>query len=129
MLWQNNGAQAIVVSAIADFRTQTQTPTVLAATAHPHFQPLLTSVSAVVSAQPLKFMQNFGGFTDEFLYERLGTSKIKLKPGVAYCLRHFYPLVQQLARSHWIRHIRANRRNRAILGDASYALEAFLFAP
>ena len=113
-LWQNNGSQAIVGSAIANFRAQTQIPTFLAATAHPRFQPLLAPVAAVVSAQPLKFMQNFGGFTDEFLYERLGSSNIKLKPGVAYCLRHFYPLVQQLARSHWIRHIRANRRNGAI---------------
>lgn len=92
VLWQNNGAQAIAVSAIANFRAQTQIPTFLAATAHPRFQPLLASV-AVVSAQPLKFMQNFGGFTDEFLYERLGSNSIKLKPGVAYCLRHFYPLV------------------------------------
>lgn len=51
---------------------------------------------------------------------------MRLKPGVAYCLRRFHPLVQHLARSHWVDHIKGNRRNHPILGDAD-DLEEFLF--
>jgi 5-methylcytosine-specific restriction endonuclease McrA len=52
---------------------------------------------------------------------------VRLQPGVAYCLRRFHPLVQQLARAHWVTHIKTNRRNQAILGDAG-DLEDFLFS-
>ncbi|MGF6808363.1 hypothetical protein OKW30_003489 [Paraburkholderia sp. Clong3] len=44
----------------------------------------------VVSAQPLNYLQNFGGITDIFLYERSARGGIALKPGVDYCLRRFY---------------------------------------
>ena len=80
-----------------------------------------------MSAQPLNFLQNFGGGADEFIYERTGTGRIRLKPGVTYCLRRFYPLVQQLARAHWVDHIKQNGRNQNILGSTD-DLEAFLFA-
>lgn len=126
ILFQNNGTQAAVVSAIAKFRVETQAPTLLVATTHPSFKRLVSAVTATVSVQPLNFMQNFGGGTDEFLYERVGSDAIRLKPSSAYCLRRFYPLVQQLARSHWVRHIKANRRNMAILGETD-DLESFLF--
>jgi len=62
-------------------------------------------------------MQNFGGFNAAFLYERPGACKVRLKPRVAYCMRRFQPLVQQQARSHWVAHIKRNRRNVGILGQ------------
>lgn len=127
VLVQNNGSQAAVVSAISQFRTQTQSHTLLAASQHPAFNSLLSAVTATVSAQPLTYLQNFGGGSDEFIYERAAPGKIRLKPGIGYCLRRFYPLVQQLARSHWIGHIKENRRNVGILGAAD-DLEEFLFA-
>lgn len=127
ILVQNNGTQAAVVSAISQFKEQTQTQTLQAATLHPAFNNLLGTVSATVSAQPLTYLQNFGGGTDEFIYERAGPGKVRLKPGIGYCLRRFYPLVQQLARSHWISHIKGNRQNVSILGETD-DLEAFLFA-
>jgi 5-methylcytosine-specific restriction endonuclease McrA len=91
------------------------------------YQALLTQVTQTVSAQPLKFLQNFGGMTDQFLYEQPGPRQVLLKPGIAYCLRRFNTLVQQLARFHWVNHIKANRRNHEILGDKG-DLEDFLFA-
>lgn len=127
VLVQNNGSQAAVVSAISQFRTATQTHTLLSASLHPGFKGLLSDVTATVSAQPLAYLQNFGGGSDEFIYERAGFGKIRLKPGIGYCLRRFYSLVQQLARSHWIGHIKGNRRNVSILGEAD-DLEEFLFA-
>lgn len=127
VLVQNYGPQAAVISAISAFRLQTQPQTLLAAAIHRDFKALVSAVSATVSAQPITYLQNFGGGTDEFLYERTGPGKIRLKPGIGYCLRRFYPLVQQLARSHWIGHIKGNSRNVSILGAAD-DLEAFLFA-
>lgn len=127
VLMQNNGTQAAVVSSIAEFRTRFTVSSPQAARALPAFQALLSSVAQTVSAQPLNYMQNFGGGTDEFLYERAEAGRVRLKPGVAYCLRRFQPLVQQLARSHWVGHLKSNRRNQPILGNAD-DLEEFLFS-
>ena len=93
----------------------------------PEYPALLGTVAQTVSAQPLTYLQNFGGITDAFLYERAGTGQLKFKPGVAYCLRRFQPLVQHLARSHWVEPIKRNRRNTGILGQAD-DLEDFLFS-
>jgi len=127
ILVQNNGTQAAVVSAVAAFRVRIQVSSPQVARALPEFQALLATVAQTVSAQPLTYMQNFGGATDEFLFDRPGAGQVRLKPGVAYCLRRFQPLVQQLARSHWVGHLKGNRRNHVILGAAD-DLEEFLFA-
>ena len=83
-------------------------------------------MTQTVSTMPLKFLQNFGGLTDEFLYERADSGSIRIKSIAVYCLRRFQPLVQQLTRSHWIGHIKANRRNHQVLGPGN-DLEDFLF--
>ncbi len=127
ILIQNKGAQAAVVSAIAAFRDRTRTTTINTAASHTDFNNLLTAVAVTVSSQPLTYLQNFGGGTDEFIFERIGGGKIRLQPGVGYCLRRFYPLIQQLARSHWLDHIKGNRRNLPMLGEAD-DLEDFLFS-
>lgn len=126
ILSQNLGAQAAVVSAVAKFRAEFAIASPQAAKAAPGYKVLLSSVTNTVSAQPLSYLQNFGGGKDEFLYERAGNGKVRLIPGVSYCLRRFQPLVQQLARANWIGHIKGNRRNLPILGEAD-DLEAFLF--
>jgi 5-methylcytosine-specific restriction endonuclease McrA len=126
-LVQNNGAQAAVVSAIAEFRSRMGTSSYLTARMMPQYRELLRSVTQTVSAQPLNFLQNFGGTKNEFLYERTQAGWVRLKPGVVYCLRRFYPLVQSLARAHWLNHIKSNSRNRSILGEID-DLENFLFA-
>ena len=126
ILVQNSGAQAAVVAAIAAFRAYVAAPSPQVATKHPDYPKLLTTVAQTVAAQPLNYLQNFGGGTDEFIYERSAPASVRLKSGVAYCLRRFQPLVQQLARSHWVDHIKGNRRNHTILGDAD-DLEQFLF--
>jgi len=127
VLVQNNGVQAAVISAIATFRATQGVGTYQTARSLPEFQALLARVARVVSAQPLNYLQNFGGTTNDFLYERTSPGRVRLKPGVAYCLRQFHPLVQQLARSHWVGHIKGNPRNHVILGEAD-DLENFLFS-
>lgn len=129
VLVQNFGNQASVISAIRAFRSMPGVSASSLAVARqlPAYRSLLSRVAAVVSAQPLQYLQNFGGVTDEFLYTRGRAGFILLLPGVTYCLRRFQPLIQQLARVHWADHIRTNRRNALMLGEAS-DLEAFLFS-
>lgn len=126
VLVQNIGQQAAVVSAIADFRAKNGAATPQLARSQFEYPSLLSKVTTTVSAQPLTYLQNFGGVTDEFLYERAGAGKVRMKEGVAFCLRRFHPLVQQLARTHWVGHIKSNRRNQGVLGDVD-DLEEFLF--
>ncbi|WP_042885504.1 HNH endonuclease [Cupriavidus necator] len=126
ILVQNAGAQARVISAIAEFRARVSASSPQLAAKHANYRDLLRKVTETVSAQPLTYLQNFGGGTDPFIYERAGPGRIRLHPGVTYCLRRFQQLIQQLARSHWIDHIKVNRRNQAILGDAD-DLGEFLF--
>jgi 5-methylcytosine-specific restriction endonuclease McrA len=129
VLVQNLGDQAAVVSAIRVFRESSGAGGASLAVARrlPKFSALVTRVAAVVSAQPLNFLQNFGGKTDEFLYSRGRPGFILFRPGVAHCLRRFQPLIQQLARSHWVDHVKGNKRNSTILGETS-DLESFLFS-
>ena len=49
-----------------------------------------------------------------------------LLPGVAFNLRRFGALIQLLARSAWVQHIRSNPRNAPAVGGAT-DLELFLF--
>ena len=125
LLAQNNGAQAAVVSAIVEFRQQYPAATAQSARSVAGYAGLLQRVSQTVSAQPIRYLQNLGGARDPFLYERVPGALV-LKPGVAYCLRRFQPLVQQLARSHWVGHVKRNRLNQPLLGQAD-DLESFMF--
>jgi 5-methylcytosine-specific restriction endonuclease McrA len=125
VLIQNAGVQAAVVVAIEQFRLQHSGITLQTARSLPSYKELLNTVSTTASAQPLKYLQNMGGHTDTFLYERQRGS-IRLLPGVMYCLRRFQPLVNQLSRQHWVAHIKRNRRNHTVLGEAD-DLESFLF--
>jgi 5-methylcytosine-specific restriction endonuclease McrA len=129
VLAQNFGNQAAVVSAIRRFRAGAgpEARSLAFARRLPSFSKLVSDVAAVVSAQPINYLQNFGGSTDEFLYGRGRPGFILLRPGVAHCLRRFQPLIQQLARSHWSDHIKSNRRNSGVIGEAS-DLESFLFS-
>ena len=129
VLVQNLGEQAAIVNALRHFRERVgpASSTLVAAQAHSQFAQLVTEVARTVSAQPLSYLQNFGGSTDPFLYARLPAGRVRLNPGVAYCLQRFQPLIQQLARTHWIDHVKKNRRNASLVGEAS-DLEAFLFS-
>jgi 5-methylcytosine-specific restriction endonuclease McrA len=127
VLVQNLGNQAAVVNAIAEFRAGSTASSALQASALPEYATLVSKVSAVVSAQPLKFLQNFAGSTDAFLYDKPARGVVTLKPGVSYCLRRFYTLVEQMARTKWVAHIKANRRNHQILGSSD-DLADFLFS-
>lgn len=123
VLIQSHGVQATVISNILQFKSQAST--VKAARSAVGFKSLLTKVTRIVVDNPVFHIQNLGGIRDQFLFES-GTESITLLPGVAYCLRRFQPLVQQLARSHWVDHIKRNKLNTTLLGQDN-DLESFLF--
>ena len=125
LLIQNNGTQAAVISHISHFRGQSYATTANAARSATGFKSLLTKVTRIVVDKPVFHIQNLGSTRDQFLFDS-GADSITLLPGVAYCLRRFQPLVQQLARSHWIDHIKRNKQNASLLGQDN-DLESFLF--
>ena len=125
ILFQNNGTQAAIVKAINDFRQKNNCNTSESAKRSKEFKKLVTAVAATVAKQPINYLQNIGGGTLPFLYER-NLNSITLKAGVTYCLRRFQPLIQQLARSRWADFIKKNTKNTPILGEKD-DLNSFLF--
>lgn len=125
VLAQNNGIQIAIVKSIITFRSTFNPRSLIAAKTMPSFKKLLNSVSTTVMKMPVTYLQNLGGQVEPFLYNTLSNG-IELFPGVAYSLRRFQPLVQQLARNGWINHIKGNRLNQSILGEQD-DLESFLF--
>jgi len=125
LLLQNLGAQAAVVNAIAAFRRKHPGVTLISALNPNDFEDLLRVVKRTVRDQPVRYLQNLGGTTDQFLFQ-VDRQGITLMPGVGYCLRRFQPLIQQISRSRWIDHIKDNRRNFHLVRPDS-DLEAFLF--
>lgn len=126
VLIQNLGRQASILTAICEFRKSSGLTSYQQAKTSHFYVALVTKVATTVSTQPLTYLQNFGGVTDSFIYERGERGTIQMKPGVAYCLRRFYSLVQKLSRMHWVDHIKSNRQNHKALGEAG-DLDAFLF--
>ena len=98
VLFQNHGTQATIIKAIQAFRDENNFNSPNAAKHSKEYKSLITAVARTVAKQPINYLQNVGGGALPFLYER-NTSSITLKTGVAYCLRRFQPLIQQLARS------------------------------
>lgn len=125
VLYQNHGTQAAIIKAIQAFRDKNSFNSPNAAKHSKEYKKLVTAVAGTVAKQPINYLQNVGGEALPFLYER-NTSSITLKIGVAYCLRRFQPLIQQLARSRWTDYIKKNVKNIPILGEKD-DLSSFLF--
>lgn len=125
VLVQNLGTQASVVTAILNFRRKNQKLNFYSANNSADFKKLLSSVTATVKSQPINYIQNLGGKNETFLFEN-GNNSLTLMPGVSYCLRRFQPLIQQLCKTHWVDHVRRNKRNTPLLGKDD-DLEYFLF--
>jgi 5-methylcytosine-specific restriction endonuclease McrA len=125
VLFQNHGTQAAIIKAIQAFRDENNFNSPNAAKHSKEYKKLVTAVASTVAKQPINYLQNVGGGPLPFLYDR-NTSSITLKTGVAYCLRRFQPLIQQLARSRWTDYIKKNAKNIPILGEKD-DLNSFLF--
>lgn len=126
ILQQNTGKQAAVISQIASSQQECGGSLFrFKQTAPDRWSSLVADVDHVVRTMPLWKLQTVGDERLEFLYENLDRgSRIKLKPGVAYCFRAFYELVRDLIEGAWVRFVQRLNSNR--LGNAT-DLGAFLF--
>lgn len=88
--------------------------------------PAIRETVTLLEKMPLWRLQTLRREQVDFLYGRGSGSNVRLMPGVAFNLRRFQGLIQQLARNGWISHIRSNPRNAAIIRQCS-DLEQFLF--
>jgi 5-methylcytosine-specific restriction endonuclease McrA len=123
---QNQGKQAAVVNALATLRAQ-GAATIAQAMQSDGWSPVIRQIAATVTSMPVQYLQNVGGTLVPFLYDYPHPrGQLVLKPGVAFMLRNFHPLIQQLARAGWVKHVRENQRNASVIGQAD-ELESFMF--
>jgi 5-methylcytosine-specific restriction endonuclease McrA len=126
VLKQNDGAQAAVVSRIAEVRAKYETPARLRREPE-RWNSLVRFVARKIEVMPLFKLQTIGGEAKTFLYDNLLVDQaVVLKPGVAFCLAQFHALITGLARDHWMRKVTQITANRPLLGTAA-DLEDFLF--
>lgn len=126
ILHQNYGAQAAIITPIKHLYRETCGQW-SKARSHPRWDETMREVTSIVRKMPLRYLQNFGSNIEPFLYDypcSLGV--VRLKSGVAFHLRRYQGLIQNLARSGWIQHVRSNSRNQPILGPVD-DLESFMF--
>jgi len=126
ILHQNHGAQAAVVEHLHTLYRHSAGK-LSQARNHPRWQSTINSIVRTIRTMPLRYLQVLGGKLEPFLYDYPSPKGIvHLKPGVAFNLRRYQGLIQQLARAGWIEHIRSNKLNTPMLGQID-DLESFMF--
>ena len=126
VLHQNHGAQASVIQHLLEIHTESQ-GRLPVARQHRSWKNQVKAVAGVVRQMPLRHLQVFGGKLQPFLYDYpCQNGVVRLKLGVAFNLRRYQSLIQQLARSGWVNHIRSNKLNAPMLGKID-DLESFMF--
>jgi hypothetical protein len=124
VLVQNGGRQAATVTLLYDIRSRYGT--LPKARSSKEWPAAIRKTVALLKEMPLWRLQILRRQEVNFLYVAGPAANIRLLPGVMYNLRRFHGLLQQLGRSAWISHIRANPQNIEIIGQAS-DLEQVLF--
>ena len=125
ILRQNTGQQAAVIRQLDQARAKHGHSLLKLQSQTRQWRSLVSAVERVVVVMPLWKLQTVGKERLDFLYASSSQAgQIDLKPGVAYCLRKFYPLVADLVRGAWVRYVR--RVNTELLGSAA-DLNEFLF--
>lgn len=126
LLHQNLGKRAAITSALQKIHHDSNGQWARAKS-HPEWAACLRSVASTVRKMPIEHLQILGGIQQPFLYEHPSPpGVVRLKPGVAFNLRRFQGLIQQLAKSGWVGHVRNNRLNQTIIGKHD-DLEVFMF--
>lgn len=129
VLRQNTGQQAAIITRIGEAHQRLDV-SLGAAKGHPQWRALVTSARQIVVSMPLLRLQTVGNeetATREecFLYANaVPEHEITLFPGVAFCLRRFFPLLQGMVRAKWLTWVQA--QNRDVLGTVQ-DLESFMF--
>jgi hypothetical protein len=127
VLKQNRGSQAALLRMLVANHARYQGSLPALMRDPRRWSSLLAAVGRTIEVMPLWRLQLVGRQKLVFLYERGDSAhEIVLKEGVAYCLRRFHPLIQDLVQGAWARFVRSVPENGALLGAAT-ELSDFLF--
>jgi hypothetical protein len=127
VLKQNTGRQAALLRMLAAAHDRYDGSLPALMRDRRRWSALLAAVGRTIELMPLWRLQLVGRQELRFLYERgVSAHEIVLKPGVAFCLRRFHPLIQDLVQGAWVRFVRGIPENRALVGEAT-ELSEFLF--
>jgi 5-methylcytosine-specific restriction endonuclease McrA len=125
VLRQNTGQPAKIVTLVEDARRRHGDSLARLMRDSHAWKRLVRKVEAVVKVMPLWKLQTIGKEKFDFLYDDSDKAEvIELRPGVAYCFRQFYSLIQDAVRSAWLRDVRS--LNGDLLGE-TLDLREFLF--
>ncbi|WP_211230941.1 HNH endonuclease [Chitinilyticum aquatile] len=126
LLHQNQGKRAAITAPLQKIYAACGGQLALAKT-HQDWPSCLKNIARTVRDMPMQHLQVLGGVQQPFLYDYPSSPRsIRLKPGVVFNLRRYQGLVQQLAKSGWVTHVRNNRLNHPIIGKHD-DLEVFMF--
>jgi 5-methylcytosine-specific restriction endonuclease McrA len=129
VLLQNSGKNAEIITRIAKAH-RSLGPSLGVARSRPEWLGLVRDAKRIVVKMPLLKLQTIGEDgkatrAECFLYRNTITGDaIELLPGVAFCLRRFFPLLQGMVRSKWLSWVQGQNRN--VLGSVQ-DLESFMF--
>ena len=127
VLKQNTDRQAAVIRSIEETRSKCEGSLSRAKNDRRVWQSLLAKVKRTIKEQPLLKLQTIGGRHLEFLYANTVVGDaIELKPGVAFCLRRYHEMIQDLVRGAWVRFVRGLRENQPLLGQ-TVDLDEYMF--
>jgi hypothetical protein len=129
VLRQNSGKKAEVVTRIAKAHA-TLGLSLGEARNRPEWRKLVRHAKRIIVKMPLLKLQTIGSArkatrAECFLYlNAVSGDEIELLPGVAFCLRRFFPLLQGMVRSKWLSWVQG--QNTDVLA-AVQDLESFMF--
>lgn len=129
VLRQNSGKNAAIINKIANAHKSLGL-SLGEAQRRPGWLRLLRDARRIVVKMPLMKLQTIGRDgtatrAECFLYPNaMPDDEIELLPGVAFCLRRFFPLLQGMVRAKWLSWVQA--QNKDILGSVQ-DLESFMF--
>jgi hypothetical protein len=127
VLSQNTGKPAAVLNRILEIRERVSSYQVEVLRNADEWDALVSAVVRVVKVMPLWKLQRLPDHVFDFLYENKGCGdSVILRPGIAFHLRRFHPLVTGIARAAWADFVRMLKANQPLLGQAT-DLHAFLF--
>jgi hypothetical protein len=116
VLRQNTGKQAAIVNLVRSACSRRGDALPAFMNQRARWRQLIREVAQIVRVMPLWKLQTVGAELLDFLYENRGMGiTIKLRPGVAFCLRKFHALISDLVRGSWARYVR--QQNPAIIGE------------
>ncbi|HTF66375.1 MAG TPA: HNH endonuclease signature motif containing protein [Edaphobacter sp.] len=124
VLRQSSGNQARILLLVGEARKKHGNSLAGMMRSSSEWRALVKSVVPTLREQPLWRLQIVGPENLDFLYGRSETEDIELRPGIAYCFRQFFTLVQDLVRAAWLRDVR--RLNGDLMGETT-DLRDFLF--